>query len=77
MPLWHVIENIVQNCRLEADAYGYILKMLGFGPEGAVCGGCNSDEIAYFSLPDIMFLCTQCSEKLRVGADELILIKKK
>ncbi len=74
--LWHVIEGVIENCRLDAETYGYILGVLGFGPDAASCGGCNSGEIAYFSLPDIMFLCTQCSKKLNLGADELILIKK-
>ena len=76
MSLWRVIEGVIKNCALGTETYRYILEMLGFGIEEAVCNNCRGNKIAYFSLPDIMFLCVPCSEKMNLNVDEIINIKK-
>ncbi len=74
--LWNTIHDIVKNCRFTPSIYSYLLGEFGFGLEYAVCGNCTSSKIAYFSLPDIMFLCSACSKLCNNNEDEIIEIKR-
>jgi len=71
---WELINEIIKKCHLEPETYKYILGLLGFGADEAICGNCERNEIAHFSLPDIMFLCTNCRGKLHLRADEVVQI---
>ena len=72
---WHLINGIIEECHFEPETYRYILGISGFGTGDGVCGNCKRSEIAHFSMPDIMFLCTNCVESSRLSTDETIQIK--
>jgi len=72
---WLLINKIIEKCQFEPSTYRYILGVLGFGFEENTCGNCNIREIAHFSLPDIMFLCANCSNTSHLRLDEIIQIK--
>jgi len=69
---WDLITKIIEKCRLEPEAYRYILEILGFGADDAVCGNCRRSEIAHFSLPDIMFLCSNCAGRFSLRPEEIV-----
>jgi len=69
---WELILKIVDKCRLEPGAYRYILEILGFGAEDARCGHCRNTEIAHFSVPDIMFLCSGCAKQSSLRSDQIV-----
>lgn len=71
---WNLITKIIEKCHLEPETYKYILGVLGFGADDAVCGHCKKNEIAHFSMPDIMFLCSNCAKRLRLRSDEIVQI---
>jgi recombinational DNA repair protein (RecF pathway) len=73
--MWNLINGIIEKCQFEPATYRYILGILGFGRDDAVCGNCRKSEIAHFSLPDIMFLCDECAGRARLNIDEIIKIK--
>ena len=73
--LWHRTNGIIEKCNFKPETYRYILELLGFGPDEAVCGSCGENEIAHFSMPDIMFLCSRCRDRSRIPDDEIINIK--
>lgn len=73
--LWHLISGIVDKCHFEPETYRYMLGILGFGVEDAVCGNCRANEIAHFSMPDIMFLCTDCTDKSHLSSHEFVNVK--
>jgi len=72
---WHLIKGIIEECHFEPETYKYILGILGFGIGDGVCGNCERSEIAHFSMPDIMFLCTNCVKGSRLSIDETVQIK--
>jgi len=71
---WNLISETVKSCKIEPDIYRKILEISGFGPEDAVCGSCKRSEIAYFSVPDIMFLCSNCAGRMNLRAGDIFQI---
>ena len=69
---WHLVNGVIEKCHFRAETYRYILEVLGFGPNEALCGSCGAKEIAHFHMPDIMFLCSRCRVKARIPNDEII-----
>lgn len=72
---WYLINGIIEKCHFEPETYRYILGVSGFGTGDGVCGNCKRNEIAHFSMPDIMFLCTNCVRNSRLSTDETVQIK--
>ena len=69
---WNFIKRIVDGCHFGPKTYRYILRYLGFGADETLCERCKRNEIAKFSLNDIMFLCSSCSERLHLRSDEIV-----
>ena len=69
---WNLINEVIKKCHFKPETYRYILEILGFGADDAICGNCKRNEIAYFSLPDIMFLCTGCAKRHNLRANEFV-----
>jgi len=69
---WNLVKNAVEKCDIGPKTYREVLEISGFGPDDAHCGNCKKNEIAYFSLPDIMFLCTNCSKRFNLRSEEIV-----
>lgn len=72
---WYLINEIIEKCYFEPESYHYILGVLGYGVDDAVCENCKSHIIAHFSMTDIIFLCDDCMKTSHLAADEAVKIK--
>lgn len=73
--VWRRVVRTVNSCEFGIAAYEAILEEMGFGG-GMGCSSCGHAQIAYFYLPDIMFVCSACSRKLHAFSDDLIDIRE-
>lgn len=58
--LWRLIKEAISLSELNEETYEKVLSTLGFGGEGAVCSRCGRNQIVYFVMPDVIFLCESC-----------------
>ncbi|OGY58509.1 MAG: hypothetical protein A3C03_00150 [Candidatus Colwellbacteria bacterium RIFCSPHIGHO2_02_FULL_45_17] len=72
--LWDLITKTISECHLGPETYRQILNFLGFGADEMLCERCKKNEIAHFSLTDIMFLCRGCASILNLRPDEIVKI---
>ncbi len=78
--LWHAVEHIVRACQFAPAVYGHLLVVMGFAPPlgggKLVCQNCSRAErqVAYFYMPDIMFLCSQCLRDAGAQENEVVKI---
>jgi len=76
IPLWYAIRQIIEKCSFTPKTYSQLLEILGFSEGDGLCHMCKRNEIAYFSMTDIIFLCGSC--KLQTGnieEDEIIRVR--
>mgnify|MGYP001578047273 CR=1 FL=1 len=69
---WNLVKRIIAEGRFEPKIYKYVLGILGFGEGEGFCDNCRKNEIAHFSLNDIMFLCSGCVERFHLRPDEAV-----
>ncbi|PIR98704.1 MAG: hypothetical protein COT88_00080 [Candidatus Colwellbacteria bacterium CG10_big_fil_rev_8_21_14_0_10_41_28] len=63
--LWYTIYEILRSGVITPRIYGHLLGLMGFIPQEGqlICQGCRANKVVYFDPRDIMFLCTNCSER--------------
>jgi recombinational DNA repair protein (RecF pathway) len=78
--VWHIVKEVVTRCQIEPVVYGELLRVMGFAPPLAsafpVCVKCKGEksQSTLFYIPDLVFLCSNCSTDVRIDEDDLVKI---
>ncbi len=72
--LWLVIKKNFKDFKGVKFSYKSLLEVLGFSSTFAKCQICNKKSIAYFLIPDTVFLCRSCANNSKINKNELIYI---
>lgn len=76
--IWHVAAEVIRRCRITPIVYRELLSIMGFAPPRPlalpVCARCKKDQppIAAFYIPDLVFLCSNCSTDDRIDKNDLV-----
>ena len=58
--LWHEFVRMLRSSSVNTST---LLKIFGYGLEGAECADCGRNKAAHFNLRDQVFLCASCGVK--------------
>jgi len=78
--IWHIARGVVYGGKVEPVVYRELLRIMGFVPGSAVdyprCAGCREGQRApaFFYLPDMVLLCSDCARDVRIDEDDVVQI---